>query len=68
MEYDDQSEVRHRLPEAFDTLNVFNLRRDLSSSVYFKKRKPAGTENIYGLVLAIKNNLITKFDYQKFYE
>jgi len=68
IEYDEKSEVHNRLLEAFDTLNVFNLSSNLSSSVYFEKRKPAGTENLYGLVHAIKNSLVTKFDYQKFYE
>ncbi|MGQ1948799.1 hypothetical protein ACT3CD_17035 [Geofilum sp. OHC36d9] len=68
IEYYDQSEVHNRLPEVFDILNVFNLSSNLFPSVYFEKRKPAGTENIYGLGYAIKNNFITKFDYQKFYE
>lgn len=68
IEYDEKSEVHNRLLEAFDTLNVFNLSSNLSSAVYFEKRRPAGTENLYGMVHAIKNNLVVKFDYHKFYE
>jgi predicted DNA-binding transcriptional regulator YafY len=68
IEYDENSEVHNRLLEAFDTLNVFNLSSNLSSAVHFEKRRPAGTENLYGMVHAIKNNLVVKFDYHKFYE
>jgi len=33
-----------------------------------KKRKPQGTENLYGLLHAIKNKFQIKFFYQKFWE
>jgi predicted DNA-binding transcriptional regulator YafY len=36
--------------------------------VHLEKRKPQGTENLYGLLHAIKNNFQIKFDYQKFWE
>ncbi len=68
IKYDDNSEIQHHLLEAFDTVNAFKLSSNLSSGIYFQKRKPKGTENLYGLVHAIKNKLVVTFDYQKFYE
>ncbi len=57
-----------RMMEAFDMFNSLNLAQDLSPFIHLEKRRPQGTENLYGLLHAIKNRLQIKFTYQKFWE
>lgn len=65
---DDQPEVNDRILEAFDTFNALNITDRLSNHIHFEKRRPAGTENLYGLLHAIRNRLQIKFTYHKFWE
>ncbi len=65
---DGQPEINERIIEAFDLFNALNISDQLSSHIHFEKRKPAGTENLYGLLHAIKNKLQIRFSYQKFWE
>ena len=57
-----------RRMEAFDLFNALNLAEDLSPFVHLEKRRPQGTENIYGLLHAIKNRFQIRFSYHKFWE
>ncbi|MBN8835598.1 MAG: hypothetical protein BGO53_02230 [Sphingobacteriales bacterium 39-19] len=57
-----------RMIEAFDMFNSLNLAQDLTPFIHIEKRKPQGTENLYGLLHAIKNKFQIKFSYQKFWE
>jgi predicted DNA-binding transcriptional regulator YafY len=57
-----------RMMEAFDMFNSLNLAQDLTPFIHMEKRRPQGTENLYGLLHAIKNKLQIKFTYQKFWE
>lgn len=57
-----------RMIEAFDMFNSLNLAQDLTPFIHLEKRRPQGTENLYGLLHAIKNNLQIKFNYQKFWD
>jgi predicted DNA-binding transcriptional regulator YafY len=57
-----------RMMEAFDMFNSLNLAQDLTPFIQLEKRRPQGTENLYGLLHAIKNRLKIKFAYQKFWE
>lgn len=68
LDFDEQSDVNERILEAFDTFNALNLSDRLSNNIHFEKRRPQGTENLYGLLHAIKNQLQIKFTYQKFWE
>ena len=54
--------------EAFDTFNVLNLASSFSDYIHFEKRRPQGTEHLYGLLHAISNRFQIKFSYQKFWE
>jgi predicted DNA-binding transcriptional regulator YafY len=65
---DDQPEVNDRILEAFDTFNALNISDRLSDHIHFEKRRPAGTENLYGILHAIKNRYLIKFTYHKFWE
>jgi len=64
---DQQSELNGRMLEAFDTFNALSISDRLSSHIHFEKRKPQGTENLYGLLHAIKNNVQIEFVYHKYY-
>lgn len=70
--YISQSETENmnfqRMIEAFDMFNSLNLAQDLTPFIHLEKRRPQGTENLYGLLHAIKNKLKIKFNYQKFWE
>jgi predicted DNA-binding transcriptional regulator YafY len=57
-----------RVIEAFDLFNSLNLAQDLTPFVFLEKRRPQGTENLYGLLHAIKNRLRIKFTYEKFWD
>src|SRR5690606_34202684 len=68
----NQSEMENlnfeRMLETFDVFNSLRLTQDLSDYIHLEKRRPQGTENLYGLLHAIKNNVEIQFSYQKFWE
>ena len=66
--FDDRSEISERILEAFDTFNAFSISERLSNHIHFEKRRPQGTENLYGLLHAIKNRLQVSFQYHKFWD
>ena len=65
---DEISVISKRRMEAFDTFNALRIGENTSGSIHFENRKPLGTENLFGLIHAIKNRLNTRFIYQKFWE
>lgn len=68
IDFDEQPEANERIFEAFDTFNALNLTDRLSKHIHFEKRKPQGTEHLYGILHAIKNQIQIKFVYQKYWE
>lgn len=68
IESDDQSEVNKRIWEAFDTFHALNLTNQLSDCIDFEKRRSGGTENLYGLLHAVKTHVQIKFTYRKYWE
>jgi predicted DNA-binding transcriptional regulator YafY len=70
--YISQSEAENmnfqRMMEAFDMFNSLKLAHDSAPFIHLEKRRPQGTENLYGLLHAIKNKLKIKFTYQKFWD
>jgi predicted DNA-binding transcriptional regulator YafY len=65
---EDQPDVNDRIMEAFDVFNALHVSDRLASYIHFEKRKPQGTENLLGLLHAIRNNFQVKFNYQKFWD
>lgn len=63
-----EQETDTRIMEAFDYIDTFGVAQSISKYILFEKRKPQGTENMFGLLHAIKNKLKIKFKYQKYYE
>ena len=47
-----------QLLDAFDMFNALGIAQDLSPFVHAQKRRAQGTENLYGLMHAIKNKFI----------
>lgn len=65
---DEGNEVNDRMLEAFDMFNSLNMSDSNAPYIIFEKRKPQGTEHFYGLLHAIKNRLLVKFTYTKFWD
>jgi len=65
---DDQSGINDRMLEAFDMFNSLNMSDSNAPYIIFEKRKPQGTEHFYGLLHAIKNRLLIKFTYTKYWD
>jgi len=63
-----QSEISQRRLEAFDTFNALKIGENTSKSIHFEKRRPQGTEHLFGLLHAINNHLQVRFTYHKFWE
>jgi predicted DNA-binding transcriptional regulator YafY len=63
-----ESDITQRRLEALDTFQALKLGDNTSPMIHFEKRQPQGTENMFGLVHAIKNTLRITFTYQKFWE
>jgi len=68
IKYDDNEEIHERIFEAFDTFNALNISDRISTHIHFEKRKPQGTENLYGLLHAIKNKIQIRFTHQKYWD
>lgn len=63
-----QPEVNKRMMESIDMLNAMHLADGMDGLILFENRQSAGTENLYGLLHAIKNRLQISFSYQKYFE
>lgn len=57
-----------RRMEAFDIFNSLQITQELESYIHLEKRKPQGTENLFGLLHSIKKRFQIKFTYHKFWE
>ncbi len=68
LDMEGQPEMNARILEAFDTFNALKITDRLSDFIHFESRKSMGTENLYGLLHAIKTRVQVKFQYQKFWE
>ena len=67
IERDEQPEVTARILEAYDIFNSLNISERLSNHIHFEKRKPQGTQNLYGLLHAIQKKVQILFVYDKFW-
>ena len=57
-----------RMMEAFDVFNSLKIANDLTPYIHLEKRKPQGSEHLYGLLHAIRNRLQIRFTYKKFWD
>ncbi|MCB0540366.1 MAG: WYL domain-containing protein [Bacteroidetes bacterium] len=57
-----------KIIEAFDLFSSLNMAGHVSGYIHFEDRKRAGTENILGLLHAIKSKLVVTFNYEKYWD
>ncbi len=65
---DNNEEHNERLMEAFEVYNALDMSSNLAAQVILEKRKGPGTENLYGLLHAIKGRREVSFDYHSYYD
>lgn len=65
-EIEDQSVTR--IIDAFSIHHALQEGNKLSPSVFLEKRKSLGTEHIHGIIHAIQNGFILKFNHKKHWE
>ena len=65
---EEYSEISRRRMESFDTFSALKIGENTTRSIHFEKRRPQGTEHLFGLLHAINNNLQIRFTYQKYWE
>lgn len=65
---ESEPEMSDRILEAFDILNSLSIKQHLTEFISFENRQTKGTNNLYGLIHAIKNSLKISFIYKKFTE
>lgn len=66
---EDADEVKtNRLIESFQIFNALSISDSVSNNIIIEKRKPLGTENMHGLLHAIKNRLQVQFTHEKFWK
>jgi len=58
--------INERILEAYDIFNALSLSERLAEHIHFEKRSSLGTENLFGLMHAIKNKVQIHFSYQSF--
>lgn len=61
-------EANERVIEAYDTFNALSIYDRLSDFIHFENRRSKGTENLYGLLHAIQNQIVISFTYTKYWE
>jgi predicted DNA-binding transcriptional regulator YafY len=57
-----------RLRENFELLNAIRLSKSLGNQLIFEERKPLGTEHLAGILHAIQNRTLVKFQYLKYWD
>jgi predicted DNA-binding transcriptional regulator YafY len=65
---DENDDRNERLMESFEIFNALNLSKNLKNHLIIEKRRPLGTEHMYGLLHAIKNQLQVQYYYEKYWD
>jgi predicted DNA-binding transcriptional regulator YafY len=55
-----------RILEAFETISVLTVNRDISQYLEFETRRAGGLDNFHGLLHAVKNHLQLNFSYKSY--
>jgi predicted DNA-binding transcriptional regulator YafY len=65
---EENSGFNNRMIEAFDIINSLNAGQQLTPHIILEKRCSLGTEHLYGLLHAIRKQLVVRFSYEKYYD
>ena len=57
-----------RLMEAFDVMNIIQAGSEFGNIIDFEKHTSTGTDNLFGIIHAIKNRHRLQFDHQSFWQ
>ena len=57
----------NRLMESYQMYNALSMSDSVANHLILEKRKPLGTENMYGLLHAIQHHIEVRFEYEKFW-
>lgn len=68
IEQDENDDRIERLIESFELFSALNLTTQYANHLIPEKRKPLGTDNMFGLLHAIKNQLEVQFVHEKYWE
>lgn len=66
--HEGNEEHNERFLEAFEIYNALQAANQYSNILLVEKRRPMGTEHIFGLLHAIRNNCEVSFLYEKYFE
>jgi hypothetical protein len=58
----------NRLMESYQMYNALSMSDSVANHLIVEKRKPLGTENMYGLLHAIQHQVEVRFEYEKFWD
>jgi predicted DNA-binding transcriptional regulator YafY len=65
----DADEVKNdRLMESFQIFNALSVSESISNQIILENRQPLGTENMHGLLHAIKNHFEVHFTHEKYWD
>lgn len=65
---DGSDAYKNRMMESFEMFNALNLSSSMEQHIIPEKRKPSGTDNLHGLLHAIKNKVEIQFTHVKYWE
>jgi proteasome accessory factor B len=54
--------------DEFNIFTTMRINKDLDPHIQYEQRRPLGADNIFNILYAIKNKVLLKFDYQKFWD
>lgn len=70
--YLEQQEIENagflRMVESFEIFNTLNQNSENTQYIFTENRQPKGTEHLFGILHAVKNEKCIEFLYQKFWE
>lgn len=65
---DENQMVTGRILEAFDIINFLNISDKIAQFIHFDKKSSQGTEHLFSILHSIKQKLVVRFTYHKFFD
>jgi len=65
---DQNQMVTDRILEAFDIINFLNISDKIANFIHFDKKSNQGTEHLFTILHAIRQKLVVRFTYHKYFD
>ncbi len=65
---DDLEKPFERIIEAVETINAISLSNSVSNKLLLEKKRATGSEHLHGLLHAIENKLVIRFEHQSYWK